>query len=208
MLSSLQKYSGLQTAISGFTPGLEFTTAMEESIKYECDIVLADQVVDETLRKIGSLPRSTSLSLFFGRNFIYYLKASLITCLFLVILAVSWDMNVPTNITNTFSEWNLHSTTIRRAVLGDEDIPRVELGKFLFRNSAAVQDLIRLTIPPILMFLLLVNIATFTVPAVDVDAVDISLFGQCTHMFASAGIMIGTFVGLVLPAIKVILTER
>ena len=53
----LAGFSGLQTAISGFTPGLEFTTAVDCSIENDCDIILADQVVDETLRRIGTLPQ-------------------------------------------------------------------------------------------------------------------------------------------------------
>ena len=50
--------SGLQTALSGFTPGLEFTTALRIATKCEndCDIILADQAVDETLKRLGNLP--------------------------------------------------------------------------------------------------------------------------------------------------------
>lgn len=49
-------FSGIQTALSGFTPGLEFTTALQRSERFKCDIVLADQDVDETLLRVGSLP--------------------------------------------------------------------------------------------------------------------------------------------------------
>jgi len=69
--------SRIQTALSGFDPGLEFITAIEyvmeqnrtgsggvrpdtsnntRSGKRSCDLVLADQSVDETLRRVGSLP--------------------------------------------------------------------------------------------------------------------------------------------------------
>jgi hypothetical protein len=56
--------SGLQTALSGFEAGLEFSTALELAKKYGCNVVLADQAVDETLARVGSLP-STSLSMLF-----------------------------------------------------------------------------------------------------------------------------------------------
>ena len=48
--------SGLQTALSGFEAGLEFTTALNLAKKNGCNVVLADQAVDETLARVGSLP--------------------------------------------------------------------------------------------------------------------------------------------------------
>jgi pheromone shutdown protein TraB len=175
----LAGFSGFQSAISGFVPGLEFKTAIEQSIMYECDIVLVDQVVDETLRQIGSLPR------------------------------ISWHMNVPSNITNTLAEWKLHSTSLRRAIIGDENLPRVQLGEFLFRNSASIQDLIRLTIPPISMSLLLAQMTSSIAMANELVVVqDYSAPELIFHWFASAGVIFSSFVGLTLPAVKVIITER
>jgi hypothetical protein len=59
--------SGLQTSLSGLVPGLEFTTALQAATAVNADIVLADQVVEETLNNIGNLP-VTSLSMW--RDFI------------------------------------------------------------------------------------------------------------------------------------------
>jgi hypothetical protein len=151
----LAGFSGFQSAISGFVPGLEFKTAMEQSIMYEC------------------------------------------------------DMNVPSNITNTVAEWKLHSTSLRRAIIGDENLPRVQLGEFLFRNPAAIQDLTRLTIPPISMFLLLVQMTSSSAMANELVVVqDSSALELIFHWFASAGVIFSSFVGLTLPAVKVIITER
>jgi hypothetical protein len=54
--------SGLQASLSGLVPGLEFTTALQAATAVNADIVLADQVVEETLNNIGNLP-ATSLSM-------------------------------------------------------------------------------------------------------------------------------------------------
>ena len=166
--------------------GLEFTTAVDCSTEYDCDIVLADQPVDETLRQIGILPK------------------------------ISWEMNTESILSNdqrpdTREEWKLHSTTLKRAVLGDDDqsLPRVKLGAFLFRNVAAVQDLVRLTIPPISMFLILTQILMLTSAPSELDVMESnSLVELIPHWIASVGIIFGSFVGIVLPAVKVVLTER
>eukprot|EP00980_Cylindrotheca_fusiformis_P029312 scaffold23091_cov152-Cylindrotheca_fusiformis.AAC.2 len=175
----LSGFSGLQSAISGFVPGLEFRSAMEQSVINECDIVLADQVVDETLRQIGNLPR------------------------------ISCTMNSPKNMTNTLMEWKTHATTLKRAVIGDEDLPRVQLGDFLFRSTAAMQDLFRLTVPPISMFLLMLQIASTSGMGDGKTMVtDPTAFETISHLCASTAIIGSSFVGLTLPAIKVIITDR
>ena len=115
--------SGLQTAISGFTPGLEFTTALKlaavsnmEDGK-ECDIVLADQNVDETLRRIGNLPQ------------------------------VAFEILIhPATLGD-------ESAALMGAIMGFSEYEpyQVNIGKVMVRNTEAVQDLIRLTLPPLLL---------------------------------------------------------
>jgi hypothetical protein len=51
--------SGLQTSLSGLIPGLEFTTALQAATQVHADIVLADQVVEDTLNNIGNLPATS-----------------------------------------------------------------------------------------------------------------------------------------------------
>jgi hypothetical protein len=178
-------FSGLQTALSGFTPGLEFSTALERATLYNCDIILADQAVDETLRQVGSLPK------------------------------ISLDMLFKSD--SPLEELQLHQSTLKRAVLGDEDddseIPQVRLGSFLTRNPAAMKDLVRLTIPPTLLFAGFVQVMS-TMSASGsgtewiVDYSDMSLLEALPHWCASVAILTLGHVTLALPAIRVILTER
>jgi hypothetical protein len=51
--------SGVQTSLSGLVPGLEFTTALQAANEVNADIVLADQVVEDTLNNIGNLPATS-----------------------------------------------------------------------------------------------------------------------------------------------------
>jgi len=182
-------FSGIQTALSGFTPGLEFTTALERSREYNCDIILADQDVDETLRRVGSLP-----------------KISLETVLS----------------SNRLELWQLHQETLVRAVIGDTSassslagpLPQVQLPSVLLRNRAAIRDLVRLTIPPTLFFWALVYGAA-ALAGVDVSNTTSEAYYDAAtwseyllHWLGSAGILASGYLGLALPAVGVILTER
>jgi hypothetical protein len=108
--------SGLQTALSGFEPGLEFTTALEQASLHKSNVILADQTVDETLRKVGTLP-SISLKM----------------------------------LTTSFP-WK-ESQALQDAVMGDAlfEPYQVNMGKVLTRNDSVRQDLIKLTLPPLLL---------------------------------------------------------
>jgi pheromone shutdown protein TraB len=193
--------SGMQTALSGFSPGLEFITALECAQQFECDVVLADQEVDETLREVGRLPQ------------------------------ISWEML--TNTDTVFEEYKLHSTTLRRAVFGPDgsgdatttstasnSFNPVQLGQALVRSAAAVQDLVRLTMPPTFLYYCLLQMVLAGSPgmtaATDVDssmyyyaaASSSSMAELIPHWIASVCILSMGYLGVALPAVRVILTDR
>mmetsp|Transcript_30605 Transcript_30605/g.29515 ORF Transcript_30605/g.29515 Transcript_30605/m.29515 type:complete len:435 (-) Transcript_30605:100-1404(-) len=126
--------AGLQTLLSGLDnePGIEFITAMNyaEQNSEECDIILADRNVDETLRRIGLIP---SVSIDMVRN--YFIDSKL-----------NWN--------DTYGEL---SKQLIGAIWGLNDndktikqIPQIDMGKALTRNQEAIQDLARLTLPPLI----------------------------------------------------------
>jgi pheromone shutdown protein TraB len=177
-------FSGIQTALSGFTPGLEFTTALQRSERFKCDIVLADQDVDETLLRVGSLP----------------------------FIALE---NALSN--DRMKRWSLYQDTLVRAVAGkydEKDIPQLQLPMVLLRSPAAIQDLVRLTIPPTLFFWVMIygmaavaGVDVFQ-PTMDVYTETATLTEKVPHWLASGGILFLGYLGLTLPAVGVILTER
>ncbi|CAJ1966862.1 unnamed protein product [Cylindrotheca closterium] len=172
-------FSDFQSSLSGFEPGIEFRTALDKSILHECDIVLADQVVDETLRRIGSLPQ------------------------------VSWEMNnLSKNVTRVVENWTLNSQSLKQAIVGDESLPRVELGKFLFRNSAAVKDFLRFAAAPLLLMAVSLSAGSSYASDESIMLSDPSIAEQMLHYSASAALFMSTYLGFFLPAVKVILFER
>mmetsp|Transcript_2969 Transcript_2969/g.4367 ORF Transcript_2969/g.4367 Transcript_2969/m.4367 type:complete len:359 (+) Transcript_2969:101-1177(+) len=52
----------LQTNLSGFRTGLEFVVAMDIAEQMSCDVILADQDIDETMERISNVP-SVSLEI-------------------------------------------------------------------------------------------------------------------------------------------------
>lgn len=211
----LSGVSGLQSAMSGFEPGLEFTTALVIGEQYGCDLVLADQNVDETLRKLGTLP------------------------------ITAWDMvrgdvDDETNGRPSRSfpqECLLHLNTLGRAILGNtvtftvitrkgdnvdpaDRIPQIQVLPVLLRNQAAVQDLVRLLVPATLLvvffsqFLALVLGETDWVAATTMNGAphvdgmdDLSISSWIVHMAASSLILASGLLAMT-PVVKVILTER
>ncbi|KAL3918259.1 MAG: hypothetical protein SGILL_004321 [Bacillariaceae sp.] len=210
-------FSGMQSAMSGFVPGLEFTTALELSMREDekdpsnIDIILADQAVDETLRKLGN----------FGGT---------ATEIFL------WEQQPNgqrsrRDFVSATQECQLHLSTLQQAVFGgskddnSSGIPQVNLPSVLFRNSAAVNDLVRLALPSTVLIALTSQLfATMLGEQNELEAImedlrSISQFIQApilsfdsvlegvVHAIASTLILsFGTL--LVIPVVKTILTER
>jgi len=112
--------SQLSSYLSGFQPGFEFTTAMEfvESQEDRCDVILADRMVDETLRRVGELP---SISLEMVQNFLDS--------------GFNWE-----------ETYGKEAQVLKNAVSGNGEL-EVDMAKALFRSNDVVIDLARLTLP-------------------------------------------------------------
>lgn len=122
--------SGISTFFSGFVPGLEFLKAIEyvDSRDNFCDVVLADQMVDETLRRVGALP-SVSLDMFKT-----YVSSGF-----------DWKQ--------TYGE---DAIVLTNAVSGSGEL-QLDMRQALVRNKQVIFDLLRLTLPTFLI-IELVNI--------------------------------------------------
>lgn len=175
----LGSVSGLQTALSGLSPGLEFKTALRYATSHDKDIVLADQDVDDLLSKlanIASLSKEMWGDLLARRQW----KGSL------------------------FSE---QTKVLSVALCGSRELAQsVTFPSFLIRSHAAVLELLRLSVPP-LALLQFMNIAalqflgeTSPTPA-DASAAWLPILANV--VFLSSGI-----VSLILPATKIILDDR
>ena len=122
--------SGISTFFSGFVPGLEFLKAIEyvDSPDNFCDVVLADRMVDETLRRVGALP-SVSLDMFKT-----YVSSGF-----------DWKQ--------TYGE---DAIVLTNAVSGSGEL-QLDMRQALVRNKQVIFDLLRLTLPTFLI-IELVNI--------------------------------------------------
>jgi len=182
--------SGLQTALSGLQPGLEFTTALRIAMERESDIVLADQLVDETLHKIGTLP-SISLSM--------------------------WQDSFLTSFKENFGK---EAEALNTALFGDGKDNQVTLLTFLTRNGAAIRDLFRLAVPPLIMLQTVVLGTSYAWSAlldqVTLDATE-SILVSSTATDTSSGPVLAAvnvffavlgYLSIALPATRVILRER
>ena len=190
----LSGVSGLQTSLSGFRPGLEFRTATKAAQELDCDILLADQAVDETLRQMGRLPR-VSLSML-----VESVKAVVGSAFGISGNDDDDDDGNRDGASNDASDtaqvcddaiWQsspLHkeSRALSRAIYGDPDMLRdgyqVRLSDVLTRNKDVVVDLVRLTLPIILFAQLavvagstaagFVQTGSWAVPSTDVVVLD------------------------------------
>jgi pheromone shutdown protein TraB len=192
--------SGLQTALSDFQPGLEFLTAMKIVERDNCDLVLADRTVDETLRRMGKLPSVSS------------------SMLQSLVKEGSWK--------NTLGR---DATALSEAVFGDSSMDeshQVQMPKVLTRNRAAVEDLLRLSLPPLIFSTTLANLLTKVLLLLFPQEAGVdfwSLFGDVAltrqdeirlltdisiDLLAQLATLAVGYVVLALPAARVILTER
>ena len=186
--------SGLQTALSGLQPGLEFTTALRIASAQNHDIVLADQAVEETVRRLGQLP------------------------------AVAWQMWKEwvwgqKNWEETFGR---EAAALRLALWGNgkrdsrsgrhHAAAQVTLPVFLTRNQAAVMDLLRLLLPPALLLealnLWLGSSSGGGGGGGVADAVVTADPSWLWVLLANAAFIGLNFLSVALPATRIILSER
>jgi hypothetical protein len=209
--------AGFQTSISGFTPGLEFTTALQCAQSQKdggCQVALVDQDVDETLRRIGSLPK----------------------------VAMGLILKDPAYSIPHYSNVLMHALWG-----GGQDGPlastqQVQITRVMTRNRGAIRDLVRLTIPPLVLTQLLsvsltnvlygmeatgvvssplasspqsssslVLLADSLLPTsmpVDVLLAPVLVPDIIPHFLVSGLILSLSYILLVLPAVSVILAER
>jgi hypothetical protein len=208
----LSGFTGLQSGMSGFTPGLEFVTALHHcdthpnessSSMAGTDVILADQDVDETLRKLGDLPFSASEVFVWER--------------------LEDGQRQRRNFLSIRDECCLHVVTLQRAIFGsdDTDIPQVHLPSALLRNKSAITDLCRLVLPSTLLIAIVSQtiavamgtndwngVSAYAVASASTtNAIDMQLLAWIGHSMASLLILgAGTLASI--PVVKIILTER
>lgn len=214
--------SGLSSIFSGFEAGLEFITAIQyvqknnnkqypnndddnnsemkmtyPQPKTSCDIILGDQIVDETLKRVGSLP---TISSNMWKEFIQQ--------------KFNWS-----------ETYGKDSVILSDAIVGDEILKQkglqIELSRVLFRNKDVMIDLFRLLLPTFL-FIQIVAIITMlvndssTIENTIVDLAPMLTMSDWIHLIYDIGMeiimsVLIVFVGyiiLALPSVRIILSER
>ena len=189
--------SGLQTEISNLQPGLEFKTAAVIAETEHMHIVLADQDVDTTLVRMGQLP---DVSVTLWRDFLF--------------TASTYD--------DTFG---VEAVALRTALLGDSSLQdyQVTLPSFLTRSNAAIKDLLRLTLTPIIALQALNIVLTESMAslltlnpafAAATDASPVAETGAADPVaaiavtVANAALLVLAYLSVALPATRVVIRER
>lgn len=182
--------SGLQTGLSGLQPGLEFATALRRTGENQ-DIVLADQNVDETLQKIGNLPKIT-------------------VKLWKNLFSKNWE-----------DSFGREAKALRTALVGDKDVDsdsKVQLWDFLTRSREAMLDLTRLTVPPFALLLVINQLVIESLSVLfgsssgidpEIPAGSLDMLISSGGMWAFNALLVGIgYTCVALPAARVILRER
>lgn len=157
--------SSLSYFFSGFQPGYEFLTAIEyvESQQERCDVVLADRLVDETLRRVGALP---SVALEMWRQFIDS--------------GLDWEGTYGREMTNLFN-----------AISGQGNF-QVDMKRTLFRNTDVIVDLARLILPTFLIVeagnIALGLIFQEMAPTLDLEWMDLGLVLDLSSLSSSTSL--------------------
>jgi hypothetical protein len=179
--------SGMQTALSGLEPGLEFTTALRYvTSTNHTDIVLADQDVNEILNRLGHLPK---ISASMWKDFLS---------------TRNWSR----------SSFGKEAAVLKTALFGSSKLEqKMSLPSFLTRNEAALWELFRAAAPPVILLQalnllagqLLLGDASEAPMAADLAS---SLLASSIPLAADAGIILLTYLTIALPATRIILSER
>lgn len=189
--------TGMQTALSGLEPGLEFRTALYEVQAYDkgprCEIVLADQNVEETLDKIGKL---------------FVVSKDL----WLTFFEKGWEPS-----------FGREARALSNAVTGMPGSGnRLNLWDFCVRSPSSVRDMLRLVVPPMIvvqLFAIVVNEIMERLQAeqgalLDFDPLSLAIdpalspLGILSVLLANLTILAFGYLTLALPASHIILRER
>jgi hypothetical protein len=168
-------------------PGLEFTTALQAARRVHADIVLADQVVEDTLNNIGNLP-ATSINM--------------------------WRELFRTG--NWHDTFGKEAAALQTAIAGNADCQphQLTLPAFLTRSKVSLEEGIRSTVPPFLLLQLFVQSANMASEQLVVNAASLVPATDPTtpgslalNVFNFAVLAIG-YISVALPAARVVLRER
>jgi hypothetical protein len=191
----------VSTKLSGFEAGAEFVAAIEyvESRKNaDCDVILADMVVDETLKEVGNIPK---ISMEMLKSY--------------VSSGFDWD-----------SVYEKNASVLSTAIEGSktEGLQQIKLSESLLRNSQVITDIIRLLVPNYFLIELVNAAFSFsfgdwaalakTTSVTDVSTHldwndwDIILRNSVLEISTSALLLALGYILFVLPTTSVILTER
>jgi hypothetical protein len=198
--------SGLQTALSGFTPGLEFMMAVQAAQnqqQQDCSIFLVDQSVDETIEKVGQLPR---------------------------VVQSMWQETLDKGGSFQNTQWSQMATALRIALAGDTELSeyQVNVGSVVTRHPAAISEMARLMIPPVVttqIALMAINQALFPEPLWEEEGLVASLLAKfwypmihfdplqtlmdaAPHVLMLSIMFSAAYTFLAVPITQVILSER
>jgi hypothetical protein len=168
--------SAVQARAGGLEPGLEFATAMQG----RAHVVLADQRVEETLQKLGSLHETAW---------------DLCACCF----SNGWD-----------ESFGKEADALNTAVFGDSNVAQqLNLPLFLWRSPESRNDMLRLFLPPLLgLQVISLWLQSFANDDVIVDSA-LLLQDTPVSRFVLNMILLGAvYLGVALPAARIVLRER
>jgi pheromone shutdown protein TraB len=189
----------ISTKLSGFEAGAEFVAAIEyvESRKdADCDVILADMMVDETLKGVGNIPKIS----------IDMLKSYISS-------GFDWG-----------SVYEKNASVLSTAIGGSttEGLQQIKLSESLLRNRQVITDILRLLVPN--YFLIEVVNAAFSFgdwaavakttsvnelsTSLDLNDWNTMLSNSILELSTSTLLLILGYILFVLPATSVILTER
>lgn len=193
--------SGMQTSLSGLEPGLEFRTAVQHVQEHggdddnACDIILADQNVDETLDKVGNL---FAISVQMWQTYWKH----------------GWE-----------ASFGREAAALGRAVWGggSPQEESLNLWDFCTRNTESIRDMVRLLVPPAVMLQVIVvtinqgmawlatqstGNAEVLLDALNADTASMTLSDSLSVLAMNSSILTAGYLFMALPAVRVILRER
>jgi len=177
----------VQSIVSGFSPGLEFRTAIDYIRRSNGDIILADRDVTETLKRVGQIPKVSVdiLRRSFGGD---------------ISLLVSESQSLSNALGGSNDErFCDHQINMVKALTNTRDM-QLDLARSMLSPALTISTFSSALIifkPPL-------------VQAVDASEVSVSqmLTSGCTDLIMSVIVLILFYIFLAIPTSKVIISER